>query len=77
MPRGRDAEVPGELIQAVHHNSFHVAGEPQQFREIRPTSVPARDFIREDPAENLALELALLVLVESAHAHVPESDLSQ
>jgi hypothetical protein len=36
------------------------AGEPQQFGEPWPGGVPAGGFVREDPVQNLAAELALL-----------------
>jgi hypothetical protein len=45
--------------------------EPQQFRELRPYRVPG-GLVRKDPVQTLAFELTLLVLVQRAHAHVPD-----
>jgi hypothetical protein len=56
---------------AVHHHGVPIAGEPQQFRELWPGRVPARGLVSEDPAEYLALELAFLVLVQSADRTYP------
>ena len=56
----------------MHDHDVPIAGEAQQFRELRPTSVSARGFIREDPVQNLAFKLALLVLVECADPYVPD-----
>jgi hypothetical protein len=48
------------------------AREAQHLYELRPGSVPARGLIREDPVQNLALELTFFILVQRAHAYVPD-----
>ncbi|MET4590698.1 hypothetical protein ABIA70_002303 [Arthrobacter sp. 754] len=57
-------EVAGQSVHAVHDDCVAVAGKPQQFRELRPCGVPSEGFIGEDPVQNLAFELAFLVLVQ-------------
>jgi hypothetical protein len=56
----------------VHDDCVPVTGEPQQLSKLRSGRVPARGFVREDPVQNLAVELALLVLLQRAYAHVPD-----
>jgi hypothetical protein len=64
-------QVAGGPVHAVHHD-VPVAGETQQFSQPRPGSVPAGGLICKDPVQNLDVELAFLVLVQSAHPHVPD-----
>jgi hypothetical protein len=56
----------------LHDDGVPVPGEPQQFREFWPRGVPAGGLVHKDPIQNLAFELALLVLVQRAHANVPD-----
>jgi hypothetical protein len=65
-------EVAGEPVHAVHDDGVPVTGEPQQLSKLRPGRVPARGFVHEDPVQNLAFELAFLVLVQRADPHVPD-----
>jgi hypothetical protein len=65
-------EVAGEPVHAVHDDCVPVTGEPQQLSQLRSGRVPARGFVREDPVQNLAVELAFLVLVQRADPHVPD-----
>lgn len=67
----RVIEVSGEPVHAVHDHGGSVAGEPQQFRELWAGRVPAGGLVREDPVQNLAFELAALVLVQRARPYVP------
>lgn len=64
-------EVAGEPLHTVHNDGVPVAGGAQQFRELSLGGVPCGGFVREDPAQNLAIELAFLVLVERAHLPDP------
>jgi hypothetical protein len=63
-------QVAGEPVHAVHDDGVPVTGEEQQLRQFRPGSVPARGLIRKDPVQNLAVELAFLVLVQGADPHI-------
>ena len=65
-------QVAGQPVHAVHHDGVPVTGEPQQLCQLWSGRVPARGLVREDPIQDLAFELALLVLVQRAHAHVPD-----
>jgi hypothetical protein len=71
-PCAQIIEVPGERVHAVHDHGVPVAGEPQQFRELWSCGVPAGGLVREDSVQNLAFELAFLVLIQRAHPHVPD-----
>lgn len=55
------------------HHGVPVAGEPQQLGQFWTGSVRAGSLVREDPLQNLAFELASLVLVQSAYSDVPGS----
>ena len=66
-------EVAGEPVHAVHNHGVPVAGEPQQLGQLWPGGVSAGGVVREDPVQNLAIELAFLVLVQRAYSHVPDS----
>jgi hypothetical protein len=48
-----------------------VAGEPQQFGQLRSVGIPAGRLVREDPIQNQPVELALPVLVKRTHSHIP------
>lgn len=51
----------------MYHHGVPVAGEPQQFRELWPRGVSAGGRVREDPVQNLEVELAFFVLVQRAY----------
>ena len=68
--RTQVVEVAGEVVHAVHHDGVPVSGEPQELRKFRSGGVPTRGLVRED--QDLAIELALLVLVQRAYAHIPD-----
>jgi hypothetical protein len=57
----------------MHHDGVPISGEPQQVPELRPGSVPAGGLVRENPVQDLAFELAFLVLVQRAHPHTPDT----
>ncbi|GGH10071.1 hypothetical protein GCM10011577_38780 [Pseudarthrobacter polychromogenes] len=52
------------------NNRVAVADEPEQFGQLRPCGVPAGGLVREDPVQDLALELAQLILIKGADPHV-------
>lgn len=56
----------------MYDDGVAVADEPQQFCQLRPRGVPARGFVGEDPVQDLAFELAQLVLVHAAHPNVAD-----
>jgi hypothetical protein len=64
-------QVAGEPVHAVHRDRVTVAGEPQQLRELGPGSVPPGSLVREDPVQDQPVELASLVLIQSAYPHIP------
>lgn len=45
-------QIACKPVHAVHNYGVTVSGEPQQFRQLRPGSIPAGGFIREDPVQN-------------------------
>lgn len=65
-------EVAGESVHVVHNHRVPVAGEPQQLGQLRPVCVPAGGLVREYAVQNLAFELAFLVLVQRAHAYISD-----
>lgn len=64
-------EVPGEPVRTVHDHGVPTTGEPQQLRKLCLAGPPPEAF-SVNTRSNLAIELALLVLVEGAPAHVPD-----
>lgn len=66
-------EVAGEPVHAVHDDGVPVADEPEQLGQLRPGGVLAGGFVGEDPVQDLAVELALLVLVNGADPYVADA----
>jgi hypothetical protein len=65
-------EVAGEPVHAVNDHGDPFAGEPEQFSQLWPGGVPAGGLVYEDPVQNLAFKLALLVLIQRAHPQTPD-----
>jgi hypothetical protein len=49
-----------------------LTGKPQQLSQLGSGRVPARGLVYEDPVQDLSVELAFLVLVQGAYAHVSD-----
>jgi hypothetical protein len=64
-------KVPCEAVHAVHDHGVPIAREAQEFRQLWSGCIPAGGLVSEDSIQDQTVELALLVLFQGTHAHVP------